>query len=296
MFLESWKICRHRAGCSFRCFYSPSKKKKKTVELFSAPHKNNKTSIKEQVQCPFTIRFSIPGIKNKKRPTIFYEVNITEVNATHKCKLSPYSFRVAKRSSTSTKKIEINALNVVVQYLKLDPHLPAIDLRPLLASCLPVDTNLTAEFMKNFRRRCHLYLASNDNPQDMNISIGNNLLSTSPVTESEINILESPKILHNFRTMYATIMKNGSETWKPLVLLKEMQSQLTGFDFRIRFGDEKVPIGLVWMTYPMRQHLLQYGDVMFLDTQNANTTSFVGLILALQLKLTKIMSVLWRNL
>jgi hypothetical protein len=79
--------------------------------------------------------------------------------------------------------------------LKLDPHLPAIHLRPLLASCLPVDTNLSSDFIKKIRRRCQLYLASNDNPQDMNISIGNNLLSTSPVTESKINILESPKIL-----------------------------------------------------------------------------------------------------
>ena len=67
--------------------------------------------------------------------------------------------------------------------------------------------------------------------------------------------------------MDARMMKNGSETWKALALLKEMQSQLTGFDFRIRFGDDKVPIGLVWMTYPMRQHLLQYGDIMFLDAQ-----------------------------
>ena len=42
---------------------------------------------------------------------------------------------------------------------------------------------------------------------------------------------------------------------------------LTAFDFRIRFNDEKLPIGLVWITYTMRQRLLKYGHVLFLDAQ-----------------------------
>ena len=46
-----------------------------------------------------------------------------------------------------------------------------------------------------------------------------------------------------------------------------MKTTLTGFDFRIRLNADKLPIGIVWMTYTMRQRLLQFGDVLFLDAQ-----------------------------
>ena len=245
-----------------------TKEKETNDYIFGQTSCANKTSIKDQVQCPFMIRFSIPGIKNKKRPTIFYEVRITQVNPSHTCLLSPLSFRVDKRSSTSTKKIELNALNIVVKCLKLDPHLSAIHLRPLLAPCLPLDTNLSCDFIKNFRRRYQLYMAKHyDESDDINLSTGNKLLSSSSITDDELQFTDDPKVLANFRSMYSRIMQNGSELWKALALLKELRRRLTGFDFRIRLGEDNVPTGLVWITYHMRKHLLQYGDILFLDTQ-----------------------------
>ena len=89
-------------------------------------------------------------------------------------------------------------LNVVVQCLKLDPHLLAIYLRLLLASCLPLHTNLSKYCIKKFCRRCQSYMVSCDDPEDINVSTGNKLLSSSAVTDSELNILDSPKIHANF--------------------------------------------------------------------------------------------------
>ena len=91
-----------------------------------------------------------PRYQKQKAFNNFYEVRITEVNTTHNCKLSHYSFRVAKRISTNTKKIELNALNVVAQCLKLDPYLPSLHLRPLLASCHSLNINLSIDFIENF--------------------------------------------------------------------------------------------------------------------------------------------------
>ena len=54
---------------------------------------------------------------------------------------------------------------------------------------------------------------------------------------------------------------------KSLNLFLNCSETLTAFDFRIRFNDEKLPIGLVWITYTMRQRLLKYGQVLFLDAQ-----------------------------
>ena len=226
LFLKSWKIMKNRYGNSFRCFYSQNKKRRRNTDIiFGKTSCLNKTSVKDQVKCPFIIRFSIPGIKNKKRPTIFYEVRITQVVATHTCQLSHLAFKVAKRISTSTKKIDLNALNTALKCLRLDPHLPAIHLRPLLGSCLPLDTCLSKDFIKNFRRRCQLHVAScEDESDEINLSIGNKVLSKSPITDDEFKILDSPKILTNFRSMYSRVMQNGSESWKALALLKKKES------------------------------------------------------------------------
>ena len=46
-----------------------------------------------------------------------------------------------------------------------------------------------------------------------------------------------------------------------------MKFEEEGFDFRIHFNDDHVPDGIVWITKAMRRSLVQYGDVIFLDTQ-----------------------------
>ena len=267
LFCKSWSVLKHREGNSFKCFYAPSTKKKKVTDFLFQESSTSKKSMKDIVQCPFIIRFSIPGVKNKSLPSIFYTVKITHVNANHTCKLSSYSFRTAKRISTSAQKIDINALKVVLHCLKLDPHLPSLHLRPLLASCLPLDTDLSKTLIKTIRRRCMLHLAMDGNTDDMEVDKANKILSSSDITDEELKALDSPHIIENFRAIYARIMQNSSESWKALALLKELRSKLTGFDFRIRFNNEKLPIGIVWMTFTMRQHLLRYGDIIFLDAQ-----------------------------
>ena len=71
-----------------------------------------------------------------------------------------------------------------------------------------------------------------------------------------------------------------------------MKTKLTDFDIRIWFNEEDLPIGIVWITCEMRKHLLQYGDIMFLDAQKDNTISFVSLTSDQLLKQAKKKSVL----
>ena len=90
-------------------------------------------------------------------------------------------------------------------------------------------------------------------------------MSRFNVTDDEIKVLDNPKIIENYRPMYARVLQNGSESWKALAFLKELKSKLTRFGFRLRFNEDKLPTGVVWIIYTMRQHLLQYGDIIFLD-------------------------------
>ena len=129
------------------------------------------------------------------------------------------SYNVAKRKSTSIKKIELSALSVVIQCIKVNPHLPSNHLRSLLASCLPLETNLSSDYVKNFRRRCNLYIASNVSNEELDLSTSNKLLCSDDVSSFEIQVLESPKIYANHREIYSRIMNNGQDSWKALALL-----------------------------------------------------------------------------
>ena len=71
-------------------------------------------------------------------------------------------------------------------------------------------------------------------------------------------------------------MSNGSESWKALAHLNELKKTLTGFDFRIRFNKENLPVVIVWITLQMRKQLLQFGDIVFLDSQKRQYNKICG--------------------
>ena len=103
----------------------------------------------------------------------------------HKYTLSNVSFRIATCTSKSTTKVDLDALKVVMEYLKLDLHLPAVYLRLLLSSCVPSNTELSAAYLSRFRRRCQLFLAPGDDLDSMGNNVGNRLLSTTDLSQDE---------------------------------------------------------------------------------------------------------------
>ena len=62
-------------------------------------------------------------------------------------------------------------------------------------------------------------------------------------------------------------MQSGNSSWKALAFLRKMKSEEEGFDFRIRFNKDHVPDGIVWITKSMRNNLLRFGNIIFLDAQ-----------------------------
>ena len=156
------------------------------------------------------------------------------MNPRYKCTLSNVSLRIATRISKSTTKVYLNALKVVMKCVKLDPHLPVVHLRPLLSSCLPPNTELSTAYWSRSRRPCQLFLASGDDIDSTGNNIGNRLLSTTDLSQDEIDVSDAPILRVNFRSMYAKIMTNESEAWKALAYLKALKTKLASFDFYIR--------------------------------------------------------------
>ena len=84
--MESWKSVKHRDGNSFRCFYAKSKRRSE-ASSFNKPKEQNMSSyaLKNMIDCPFRIHWSIPGVKNKSVPIKFRKVFITKYDSNHNC-------------------------------------------------------------------------------------------------------------------------------------------------------------------------------------------------------------------
>ena len=93
------------------------------------------------------------------------------------------------------------------------------------------------------------------------------LTSTNKISNDELNLLEGPEVMANMHFIYASIIQNGTSSWKALAFLRKIKFEEEGFDFRIHFNDDHVPDGIVWMTKAMRKSLVRYGDIIFLDVK-----------------------------
>ena len=74
-------------------------------------------------------------------------------------------------------------------------------------------------------------------------------------------------VCKNVRTVNANIMQSGTHTWNALVYPNRLETEGSGFYFRIHFYKEDTPDGIVWMTLTMKRILLQYEDIHFIDAQ-----------------------------
>ena len=170
LFLKSWKICKNRDGNSFRCFYAKTNRIYQ-YKGFQSDNKSYRTKkLKDQIKCPFVIRWSCPGVKDKSLAPIFRKVYVTQCNPVHSCGLCKESFRIAMRMSKIPNKYDLKSLSSVLKMTKIDPCLPARHLRSLLETCLPDTIHLDSEFLKCFRKRCQLYHATHSEVLALNNS------------------------------------------------------------------------------------------------------------------------------
>ena len=93
------------------------------------------------------------------------------------------------------------------------------------------------------------------------------LTSLTRISQEEMNIVETPDVINNIHSIYANILQSGSSSWKALAFLRKMKHEEDGFDYRIHFNEEHVPDGIVWTTKQMKENLIRYGDILFLDSQ-----------------------------
>ena len=114
--------------------------------------------------------------------------------------------------SKSVTKFDLSSLSSVLRMTKIDPCLPARHLRSLLETCLPSSIYIDAKFLYNFRRRCQLYHTRDSNVRVLNTNEALQLTSSKRISPEESKITESPEVINNIHSIYASIMQSGSSS------------------------------------------------------------------------------------
>ena len=93
-------------------------------------------------------------------------------------------------------------------------------MRSILVGCVPPETDISTDYISNFRKRCQLYHAKNPDAHLLSCKVATKLISPSRFSNKELDVLADPVVIKNFRSIYANIMQSGSSIWKTLAYLK----------------------------------------------------------------------------
>ena len=138
--------------------------------------------------------------KKAKRPGSLYKVHVTKVTAKHTCLMSNSAYRVAKKTSQSSK-IDLTEVATAVNYLKINPHLKSRELRNLLQDCLPTYFVIDSLFLNNFRKRVAIHHAKHPDGTHLTHDVATRLTKRCSLKRNEIDELEDPLIRNNFCAM-----------------------------------------------------------------------------------------------
>ena len=232
--------------------------------------------MKQQVQCPFEIRFSyLNYISRHKKPIVFYRVKITHIDANHTCCLSKEFITNVNRVTRGKSKYDLSKLTTVIDVVKHDPCIKTSSLQTLLKDCVPQDLWISAVFIRNFRQKVALYIAQHSEDGAIVTSDDARCLTLkSNVSATEYMVTNDPLVRINYLSVLRDVMQNGTTTWHALGFLRKMQSIQPGLSYRLRYDENQLPDAIMWMTPDMKNNLIRYGDVMFLDAQKNEYNHF----------------------
>ena len=273
-FASSWSFAAVKQGKSFMCHYSKRPVFHKTARSYIAPvprisDKKADPTLKEIIKCPFVLRYSYV---NKPRHTngclSLYNVKVTSSVCDHSCTLAPNNQRKALATGGKLGKIDLDTMQSIIERLKDRPHLPPIELRPMLEKCLPFHAGMTAMFIANFRRRVMNYLIKTSLQEDLTHDIASSLVANKVDASQEfITDLDDPIVRTNFSTLLRKVMASNDTAWKAISMLNETKKRIPGFDFKVWKDVDGYPIGILWMTPTMKSNLVRFSHILYLDMQ-----------------------------
>lgn len=142
-------------------------------------------------------------------------------------------------------------------------------IRRLLDDAFPSYKNLSAKTIGNIRRNAYNIINSANFGQDEDPMTLLNYTSERMVAADEVAATDPEAMRLNFGKILAEVMRNSECTWKALGYLKKLKSQISGFDYAVRYDDSHHPCGIMWLFPEQRQFLIRFGSILFLDMRKA---------------------------
>ena len=232
MFLGAWAVKKTHNSKSIRCAYSQSHEKKDRKHTDLSKRRKLEPTLKSVYKCPFIIRYSfVAYCKNTalKKPDIFYQVKITQVNFEHTCQMTTIFHRQALQKSGGLQP-NLNGLNDIMSLLREKPMLQSSVLRPLIAKYLPFYKATDAKFIDNFRLRAKNWLVANGD-KELTMEEARCLSSKRPYASDEFVLNDNPMQKQNLTSLLRKVMQEDSSTWDALRFLDRMKETNPGFDF-----------------------------------------------------------------
>ena len=274
-FLDQWAVSSTSFGKQIRCYYSKPPTRYTRPNDYESSIRQSKAPKK--CNCPFAIRFQPVGHRtHDSKPPSFLMVRVSSVNLNHTCTLSTIFHRSALQSAGRLS-IDITKVQSLLILLRDSPRLPSATLRPLLERFLPHHKGINSKFINNFRRKARKFLLTHDEDHPITLEDAKILSSDKKISAAdEIINIDDPLVTQNIKKMFRKIIQEDTKSWSALRLLEAKQRKIPGFVFSILKNKQGKPCALMYMTPRMRQNIIRFGDIFFLDAQQRqfNTSGF----------------------
>jgi hypothetical protein len=262
---SKWYFHVVRQSFSLACHYKPRLTPHKYNQVSPGRQRKVKQSLKALVQCPWEIKFSPIGPRDKEKLASEIPVKITNGNFVHTCKPGIQSQAEAIKKSGaafdfSTKKA---ALSQIVDMLE-SGAVPPSTLRALIRKHVPSNVPISATDLHNFRTRALAYSLTDRSLEADDVS---KLLRFQELEEDDFQCFETEVGMKKVKEILRQALQDTGEIWVVECFLRKMKMQVPGFDYRIPRNAEGRPVGVVWMMKEMRRAWLRYGHAIFLDAQ-----------------------------
>ena len=178
----------------------------------------------------------------------------------------------------------LNLANMKCLLLTLcdNPNMRAKDLKPLLKEFIPRYQDCDSKTIANFCGRVMKYWLSHDQNEDkfhLTMEDAEKLASRTKMASDDIIDLDDKVTLVNLGRMFHKAMHGSCDTWETIRFLDSVKSEIPGLVYSVKYDGTGRPCAIMCMTPRMRNDLIQFGDLLFLDTDE--TTQHFGIPLHL---------------
>jgi hypothetical protein len=263
IFLDAWGVKCVNNGKKITCFYG---RRNRDINRTVNPQRVHSKNLKG-TDCNFHINFSYLNNDGNRKWSTFIPVNVSSTDLTHNHEVSSVTHRQALKSSGRLS-LNLVELKMLLILLREKPNLDASSLRPLLLNHFPHYVSIDSKLMNNFRLKAMNYWSSHRESDELTMEEATKLSDLkNPLASDDIVNVDDPLTKVNVKHILRKICSESNDMWMAVSFLKKMKESTPGFEYRVKYDDKGIPEGIMYMSPRMRQDLIRYSDILFLDAQ-----------------------------